>query len=670
MATVRELVTSWGFDIDEKPLKELDNHIKGIKTTISHVAIAAGAAVAGIFGIVATTASAGEEAAKTAQKIGMQIGKLQELQYAAHLSDIANEELTVGLKFLSSNMYDAANKGGEAAKKFSALGIQVKGADGKLRPVDETLMSIADKFKAMPDGVEKTSLAVDLFGRSGINMIPLLNKGSAAIAEISDEARKFGLVLDEATVKQGEEFMDGMKRLKGLLVGIKNEIGAALLPILNNAIAKFIDWARANRELISQNLKLFLGEVVKLLGKLMMFAKDAYQFIANLVEAFGGFEKVLKFVIKAMLLFLGLKLTYALGGIIFGIMNTVKAFAMLGNAALLAQLKILAIPLAIGAAIVAVGLIIEDIIAFFQGRNSVTGILVEKFKEAAPKILSFLGMLGDSIAAWVMATGRKIIDAAGSMIAGVVAQFAEKFPTVYSIIKSNIDLAVASVRFFAEAFKFVWEWMMRISRAVNAVMIPIVNLFKTQAEQIRAFFTEVNTFISPVVEVFKWWAEILQGIFAMLNKGVGKGLTAGLSAYADILKSVTGIGTKALNVGTENLAKNEPGTVGATATLGSKKPESLGFVDRMRSMITPQPGTMAGAIAGGGTMPVSTPQNAPAPSSRPIISNREFKPNLNITVQGGMTNEQTGGVVADHVMRVFQDMMSEAGRDFEPAIER
>jgi hypothetical protein len=69
-------------------------------------------------------------------------------------------------------------------------------------------------------------------------------------------------------------------------------------------------------------------------------------------------------------------------------------------------------------------------------------------------------------------------------------------------------------------------------------------------------------------------------------------------------------------------------------------------------------------------MPVSTPQNAPAPLSRPIISNREFKPNLNITVQGGITNEQTGGIVADHVQRIFQDLMLEAGRDFEPAIER
>jgi TP901 family phage tail tape measure protein len=549
MATVRELVTSWGFDIDEKPLKELDKSIKNIKSTLTHIGIAAGAAVAGIFGIVETTASAGEEAAKTAQKIGMQTGALQELQYAAHMADVDQGELTIGLKFLSSNMYDASKGTGEAGKKFSALGIQFKSTDGKLRPVNDTLMSIADKFAVMPDGAEKTAMAVDLFGRSGINMIPLLNKGSASIAQISAEARKFGLVLDESAIKQGEEFMDGMKRLKGALGGIKNEIGTALLPAINDLMGKMLDWISANKKVISENLKRFLSEIIKLLGSLVSFGKVVYKTLSGLAQAFGGVEKALTFAIKAILIFMGIRLAYSFGAIIYQIVNTVAAFTALGNAALLAQLKIIAIPAAIAAAIGLVYLLLDDLVAYFQGRDSLFGRAMDQIKE--------------------------------------------RFPKAFGFLKGMFDGFLEQINVLVKAFTTIWNWLQRLDYAVKEFLRPMVDLLNVALQGWKQLFT------------------LIPGVMGRALSG-----TAGA------------IGSSPLGAG---------GMGNINSLLDKLAPPAMSTVNPMR-------GTSGSHI--------------------------EMKPTIAVTVNGGLTNEQTGGVVADAVNKIFGDLLTESSLDFSRAIER
>ncbi|MFJ4230115.1 hypothetical protein ACIPYV_21325, partial [Paenarthrobacter nicotinovorans] len=70
-----------------------------------------------------------------------------------------------------------------------------------VKPMAEILPGLADKFKSMPDGAEKTALATQLFGRSGAQMLPFLNKGSEGIGQLTDKAKQMGLVIDDVSAK-------------------------------------------------------------------------------------------------------------------------------------------------------------------------------------------------------------------------------------------------------------------------------------------------------------------------------------------------------------------------------------------------------------------------------------------------------------------------------------
>src|SRR5262245_6664057 len=136
---------------------------------------------------------------KTAQKVGVSVEAFSALNYAADLADVSTEQLSTGLGKLAKNMADTAAGTGDAAKTFDALGISVKNADGSLRPVDDVLADIADKFQGATDGAQKTAAAMALFGKSGKDLIPLLNDGSTGLREMAAQAEAMGLVISKDT---------------------------------------------------------------------------------------------------------------------------------------------------------------------------------------------------------------------------------------------------------------------------------------------------------------------------------------------------------------------------------------------------------------------------------------------------------------------------------------
>jgi hypothetical protein len=102
------------------------------------------------------------------------------------------------------------------------MGIQTKSTDGTLRSTRQVLGDVADKFAEYEDGAAKTALAVQIFGKSGADLIPLLNGGSEALDQFDDMARKLGLTLDDETAKNAEKFNDTVDLMgQGLVLVVK-----------------------------------------------------------------------------------------------------------------------------------------------------------------------------------------------------------------------------------------------------------------------------------------------------------------------------------------------------------------------------------------------------------------------------------------------------------------
>ena len=187
-----------------------------------------------------------DDLSKTSQKIGVPVEQLAALRHAADLSDVSSESLTKGLGKLARSVVDAAQGSTTAVAAYQALGLQFRNADGSLKSVGDLLPQIADKFAAMKDGSAKTALAMQIFGKAGADLIPLLNGGSAGLSEMTAEAKALGLVISTDTAKTAEAFNDNLTRLSRVMTGVVTQVTANILPALAQFSQFLIDSAKSS----------------------------------------------------------------------------------------------------------------------------------------------------------------------------------------------------------------------------------------------------------------------------------------------------------------------------------------------------------------------------------------------------------------------------------------
>ena len=196
----------------------------------------AGASIAalgvGMTALVMPVARVGDEFFKLSQKTGVSVEALTALDYAAKLSDVTTEGLTKALQKLSLAMFDTQVNGQEGSAALKALGVSATDAHGQIRPTEAVLLDLAEKFAEMPDGADKAALAVKLFGKEGLAIIPFLNQGREGIAALMEEAQRLGLVMSEDVARASEVLNDNLTRLSAIFEGVQRQIGAAVIPIL------------------------------------------------------------------------------------------------------------------------------------------------------------------------------------------------------------------------------------------------------------------------------------------------------------------------------------------------------------------------------------------------------------------------------------------------------
>ena len=247
MSIVADFIARLGLAPDEASFEKGDKLLEGIKLGLETLGFYE--AAKGLVEMVKGVSEVADHAVKAAQSIGVTTEAVQELGYAAKLSNIPQEDLEISLEHLARNMQEVKKGAGPAYDAFVKLGIGAKDLKGE--SLDQNLELIADKFSKMPDGATKTALAMDLFGKSGARLIPLLNSGQKGIVELRNEAEELGIVVSGETAKKFEEFNDQQSRLGAAWQGFKTQIVSALLPALSSIVNGMVAWTRANKDLIA-----------------------------------------------------------------------------------------------------------------------------------------------------------------------------------------------------------------------------------------------------------------------------------------------------------------------------------------------------------------------------------------------------------------------------------
>jgi methyl-accepting chemotaxis protein len=179
-------------------------------------------AVAGLAAMAKGSIDTADNLNDMSQRTGVAVESLSRFGQAAADSGSSIEGVAKGMGQLAKRITDPGSAASEALK---GIGIATTDAQGKVRSLDSVMLDISDRFAKMPDGAEKSALAMQLFGKSGVELIPMLNEGRAALEQ-------YQATISGDMAKSADEFNDALNAIGRELSGPFNEAVTALLPAI------------------------------------------------------------------------------------------------------------------------------------------------------------------------------------------------------------------------------------------------------------------------------------------------------------------------------------------------------------------------------------------------------------------------------------------------------
>ena len=260
-----------------RTLAEAAEHAAPLAAALLGVAVALGALYT-VKKVLEFGEAMGDVALKieqTSQKLGMSAEQVQRWHGVATQVHMDATQMDSGFTRLERSMVLAANGGKTQAAAFQNLGINVR----ELKNPTEALIAISEKFKDMPDGPKKTAIAMQLMGRAGAQMIPVLNQGKEGLADLMKTADETGSVMSDKLVSAGLAVDEQFNQLHMVGTGLKNMLFEALAPAIHAIVSALVVLGKG---LIDSYKK---GGTVKVI---VMAMAGAFKILASIVVAVGG----------------------------------------------------------------------------------------------------------------------------------------------------------------------------------------------------------------------------------------------------------------------------------------------------------------------------------------------------------------------------------------------
>jgi hypothetical protein len=235
-------------------------------------------------------ASSGAELARMSQRTGIAVESLSALKFAAEETDVEFDAVESGVKRMQRAIIEAAKGGGKGPQFLRGLvGMNA----------DEQLAAIADKLQGVTNPAEKAAVAMEIFGRGGTAILPLLSKGAAGLAAFRKEAESLGLIRTKEEAEAALQLSLAWIAVTRALTAMKNALGAAIGPLLSKFLTgmqKNIlaarDWIKLNQPLVTTVFKIGVaataaGAALYGLGKIISIAGALFGTAAKAIMLAG-----------------------------------------------------------------------------------------------------------------------------------------------------------------------------------------------------------------------------------------------------------------------------------------------------------------------------------------------------------------------------------------------
>ena len=251
---------------------------------IGTAAVGAAAATIGTAAYAMANATAGQANVidKLSERTSINREELQRWMHAADQSGVSSDVLETAIKKMSSTLDDAEQGSSKSLDALERLGLKLDDLNGL--STEQKFDKITSALADMEDGTERNALGADLLGKAYTEMLPLLNAGSDGINALKQEADDLGIVMSEDAVKAGVVLGDTIANVKAAFNGFMNQIGNAIIPVVQK-FADFIIDSLPKIQKLTEKLAPLLGDIFEqLLPHLLELVEEIFPILIELVE--------------------------------------------------------------------------------------------------------------------------------------------------------------------------------------------------------------------------------------------------------------------------------------------------------------------------------------------------------------------------------------------------
>jgi hypothetical protein len=209
------------------------------------VATGATAATAALGGVVVALGALGVKSAgvidtqaKLSRSLGVSLKDFQALNLVANEAGVGQEGLTKALTRSTVAVYEAANGAKAQSEAFKALGLDISMLKGL--SADKQFEAIGNALARIPDPTQRTALAMQLFGKEGRAIIPMLEEMGGSLDEAKVFQERFNVAVSNIDARIVEEANDSFGRLGMILEGVGNTVAIQFAPLVTDLSQRLI----------------------------------------------------------------------------------------------------------------------------------------------------------------------------------------------------------------------------------------------------------------------------------------------------------------------------------------------------------------------------------------------------------------------------------------------
>jgi hypothetical protein len=194
----------------------------GVITTLS-------LAVSGSFQLANNVALLAEQQSNTAARLGLTVKEVGLFSAAAEDAHVNVSALTTLMRTFSDAINENSSEGQRGKEILKEIGISARDGAGNLRPIAQIFLEIGDAVSKANSVAEKQNILKSLFGRAGIELLPLFNSG---LREAIEEQKQLGTGMSDIAANRAKKFDDAIDALSRRMKNLKVDTGLTILEIL------------------------------------------------------------------------------------------------------------------------------------------------------------------------------------------------------------------------------------------------------------------------------------------------------------------------------------------------------------------------------------------------------------------------------------------------------